>query len=69
MGHKVVCCPPYRPQDGPVEFAINQVMTQLTLRWGEVEDLSSMIRVLQDIIDNGLKGMDDLFKKCGYRHN
>ena len=69
MGHKVVCRPPYRPQDGPVEFAINQVMTQLTLRWGEVEDLSSMIRVLQDIIDNGLKGMDDLFKKCGYRHN
>jgi hypothetical protein len=24
-GHCVVCRPPYRPQDGPVEYAINQV--------------------------------------------
>ena len=22
-GHRVVCRPPYRPQDGPVEYAIN----------------------------------------------
>ena len=21
-GHRVVCCPPYQPQDGPVEYAI-----------------------------------------------
>ena len=69
MGHRVLCRPPYRPHDGPVEFAINQVARQLELRWGEVHDLSSMTRVLYDIIDHDLKGMDALFKKCGYRRN
>jgi hypothetical protein len=37
--HRVVCHPPYWPQDGPVEFAINQVCRWLEKRWSEVDDL------------------------------
>ena len=32
-GHCVVCRPPYRPQDGPVEYAINQVSQRLEQQW------------------------------------
>jgi hypothetical protein len=31
-GHRVVCHPPYHPQDGPVEYAINQVCVNLIKR-------------------------------------
>ena len=41
-GHRVVCRPLYRPQDGPVEYAINQVCVNLVKRWSEVEDLETM---------------------------
>jgi hypothetical protein len=41
-GHRVVCRPPYRPPDGPVEYAINQVCVNLVKRWLEVEDLKTM---------------------------
>ncbi len=37
-GHRVICHPPYRPQDGPVEYAINQICVNLVKRWSEVED-------------------------------
>jgi hypothetical protein len=50
--HHVVCHPLYRPQDGPVEFAINQVCGGLEKRWLEVDDLQSMQAVLENIIDN-----------------
>jgi hypothetical protein len=40
--HCVVCRPPYKPQDGPVEFVINQVCSRLEKRWSEVSDLQTM---------------------------
>ncbi len=48
----MVCRPPYRPQDGPVEFAIDQVCGRPEKRWSEVDDLQSMQAVLENIIDN-----------------
>ena len=68
-GHRVVPRPPYRPQDGPVEYAINQVLIELANRWSEVDEDTTpgQFRVLlEDIIDGGIKGLDDLFQKCGY---
>ncbi len=35
-GHCVICQPLYRLQDGPVEYAINQVCVQLDKRWVRV---------------------------------
>lgn len=68
-GHRVVPRPPYRPQDGPIEYAINQVMTKLANRWSEIpEDATpaQMRVVLESIIDGGITGMDQLFLNCGY---
>ena len=63
---RVVCRPPYRPQDRPVEFAINQVCCQLVKRWSKVSDLQMMQTVIQHIINTEINGMDATFLKCGY---
>jgi transposase len=68
-GHRVVCRPPYRPQDGPVEYAINQVCLNLTKRWSEVNDLETMQTVIEEIIDNNITGIDETFFHCGYIWN
>ncbi len=61
-GHRVVCRPPYHPQDGPVEYAINQVCLNLTKRcWSEVTDLGTMQTVVEEIIDNDITGIDETF--------
>jgi len=64
--HRVVCRLPYRPQDGPVEFAINQVCCWLVKRWSEVTDLQMMQTVIQHIINTEINGMDATFLQCGY---
>ncbi len=64
--HRVVCRPPYRPQDGPVEFAINQVCSRLEKRWSEVSDLQTMRAVIEHIIDNDISNMEETFVYCGY---
>ncbi len=46
QSHCVVCRPPYQPQDGPVEFAINQVCLRLEKHWSEVSDLQTMRAVI-----------------------
>ncbi len=68
-GHRVVCRPPYRPQDGPVEYAINQVCLNLTRRWNEVHDLETMQAVVEEIIENDITRMDETFLHCGYIWN
>jgi hypothetical protein len=68
-GHRVMCRPPYRPQYGPVEFAINQTCNRLVQRWWEVEDLATMQHVLEEIIDNDINNMEDTFLYCGYIWN
>jgi transposase len=68
-GHRVVCCPPYRPQDGPVEYAINQVCIQLDKRWTEARDLELMRTAVEDIIENYINNVDETFVHCGYIWN
>ncbi len=48
-GYCIVCRPPYRPQDGPVEFAINQVCCGIERRWSEVSDLPTMQTLVKDL--------------------
>ena len=66
LGHCVVFCSPYRPQDGLVEYSINQVCVNLTKRWSKVYDLETMQTVVEEIIDNDINGMDDTFIHCGH---
>jgi hypothetical protein len=68
-GHRVVCRPPYRPQDGPVEFAINQVCCGIERHWLEVSNLPTMQSLVEELIDVGISGMDATFVKCGYIWN
>jgi hypothetical protein len=68
-GHRVVCRPPYRPQDGPVEYAINQVCVKLDTCWSECADLESMKTVVEEIIDDDITNMDETFVHCGYIWN
>jgi transposase len=68
-GHRVVCRPPYRPQDGPVEYAINQVCLNLTKRWSKVTDLETMQTVVEEIIDNDITSIDETFLHCGFIWN
>ncbi len=67
--HCVVCHPLYRPQDGPVEFAINQVCWGLESRYLEVSDLPTMQTLIEHLIDTGITSMDATFVKCGYIWN
>ena len=68
-GHRVFCCPPYRPQDGAVEFAINQVCCGIERRWSEMSELPTMQTLAKELIDVGISGMDATFVKCGYIWN
>ena len=68
-GHRVVCRPPYRPQDGPVEYAINQVCVKLDKRWSECVDVESIQTVVEEIIDGDITNMDETFVHCGYIWN
>ena len=64
--HRVVCRPPYRPQDGPVEFAIkNQVCCGIERHWLEASDLPTMQTLVKELIDVGISGMDATFVICG----
>ena len=65
-GHRCICRPPYRPHDGPVEFAINQACERLEKHWAKVKDAHSMKIVLQEIIDNELTGLNETLIKSGY---
>jgi len=68
-GHRVVCRPPYRPQDRPVEYAINQVCVKLDKCWSECAYLVSMKTVVEEIIDGDISNMDETFVHCGYIWN
>jgi hypothetical protein len=63
-GHRVICHPPYRPQDGPVEYAINQVCVNLVKHWSEVEDLETMKTIIEEIIDNNIHSIEETFVHC-----
>jgi hypothetical protein len=67
--HRVVCRPPYRPQNGPVEFAINQVCLRLEKCWSEVSGLQTMRAVIEHIINNDISNMEEKFVYCGYIWN
>jgi hypothetical protein len=68
-GHHVVCHLPYWPQDGPVEYAINQVCGCLVKRWSEIRDLETMKTIVKEIINNNINSMDKTSVHCGYIWN
>ena len=65
-GHRVVCLPRYRPQYGPVEYAI---CVNLVKRWSEIKDLETMKTIVEEIIDQDIHSMDETFLHCSYIWN
>ena len=64
-GHRVLCRPPYRPHDGPIEWVFDQLACELRLRWESINNEQDLIREINNII-TGLRGFDETFRKLGY---
>ena len=61
---------PYRPQDGPVEYAINQVCIQLDKHRSKARDLEMMKTVIEEIIDSNIHNVDEtIVIHCRYMWN
>ena len=67
-GHGVICRPPYRPNEAPIEFAFDQLACEIRRRWNKIRNEEQLIKEIRDVIDTrtGMGGFNDLFKDCGY---
>jgi hypothetical protein len=66
--HRVICRLPYHSQDGLVEYAINQVCTNLVKCWSKVKDLKTMKIIIEKIINEGIHSMDETFLHCTWQN-
>ena len=66
-GHLCLGRPPYLPEDGPIEFAFNDLQCALTHRLGEIHDDNSFVQTLTSIVANMGAGFDATFVHCGYQ--
>jgi len=67
-GHEVICRPPYRPNEAPIEFAFDQLACEVRRRWDRITTESILIKEIHNIIRTraGMGGFDKLFRDCGY---
>ena len=67
-GHRVICRPPYRPYEAPIEWVFNQLACAVRRKWSEINNEVQLIQAIQKIIDSkdGLGGFYELFQLCGY---
>jgi hypothetical protein len=67
-GHEVICRPPYRPNEAPIEFAFDQLACEVRRRWEKITTEKELIKEIHDIIKTraGMGGFDKLFRDCGY---
>ena len=64
-GHRIIPRPPYRPFDGPVEFAINTIEQELSRRISHVTTDAQLYTEVQNIVI-GLRNLGNYFRHCGY---
>ena len=70
-GHGVLCRPPYRPNEAPIEWVFDQLACEVRRRWEIINNEYDLVREIRDVIDTraGLGGFNDLFIKCGYGYD
>ena len=70
-GHSVICRPPYRPNEAPIEWVFDQVACEIRRRWEIIKDEKDLIKEVRKVIDGraGIGGFDDLFQKCNYKYD
>jgi hypothetical protein len=68
-GHQVVPRPPYRPQDGPIEYIFNQLEGKLRTKMYQIHnDGDLVVAVHNSIAELSLTGgFRNTFLHCGYR--
>ena len=62
FGHIIVCRPPYRPADGPIEYIFCQLIKELQTQTFECNNLVELIHQIQLVVTN-LGGFNDTFIK------
>lgn len=66
-GHRLLFRPPYRPVDGPIEYAIGTVEAKLRNKIHLLVDDNALIHQMQIIMTNiGPNGFQEYFAHCGY---
>lgn len=67
-GHRVICRPPYRPYEAPIEWVFNQLACAVRRKWAKINNETELIDAILDIIENrdGLGGFYELFQLCKY---
>lgn len=67
-GHNVICRPPYRPNEAPIEFVFDQLACEIRRRWERINNIKDLKKEIRDVIDtrSGMGGFDELFKALGY---
>jgi transposase len=67
-GHRVICRPPYRPYEAPIEWVFNQLACAVRKRWKKVKNEQDLTDAIIDIIErrDGLGGFYEIFQMCGY---
>jgi len=67
-GHRVICRPPYRPYEAPIEWVFNQLAGAVRKRWKQIKNEEDLINTIISIIEHrdGLGGFYGLFQMCGY---
>ncbi|KAL7554355.1 hypothetical protein ACHAWF_017797 [Thalassiosira exigua] len=70
-GHQVICRVPYRPHEGPIEWAIEQFASALRKRWKVIKDDKDLNKQAHNILQakSGMGNFDGLFRGCGYNYD
>lgn len=64
-GHTVICRPPYRPHEAPIEYVFDMVACEVRKRWQSIKDMKDLNEEILKILDGreGLGGFNELFAK------
>ena len=70
-GHQVICRVPYRPNEAPIEFAIEQFAKEVRNLWEVITDDRTLNEQCHNILDakSGMKNFNQLFIDCGYEYD
>ena len=64
-GHRILARPNYRPQDGPIEYVNNQLITSLRIHCYDISTEDELVAIMPVLIAN-LSGFRETFEHCGY---
>ena len=65
FGHRIMCRPPYRPADGPIEYIFCQLADHLRNRLFSIKTMQDLINEINNIIGQ-LNDFDETFDHCEY---